>query len=134
MKKLLAFGLFLVFLSCQKDNNEIEYSLPSPEGLIHWDILKVEGENSVNVTDTLILDVYCPRSSSCDYITQLLSDEHGNRILVKAFGNTRENSPCLMFAIPQVLKYEFIPSKRGVYILEFIKRDDTTINFTVNVK
>lgn len=134
MKKLLALSLFLLFLSCQKDNIEIEYSLLTPEGLIHWDILKVEGKNSVSITDTLRLDVYCPRASSCDYITHMLSDEHGNRIFVKAFGNTRENSPCLMFALPQVLKYEFIPNKKGVFILEFIKRDDTKISFTVDVE
>lgn len=131
----LLFSLLSLFiLSCQKDDVKIEYSLPTPKGLIQWDILKVEGENFVNVNDTLRLDVYCPRATSCDYISLLLSDDYGNRIFVKAFGNTDTHSPCLMFALPQVIQYEFVPKKKGVYNLEFIKRDETIINFTVNSK
>ena len=132
MKKLAVLILTLCILSCQKNDGKIEFSLPTPEGLIQWDILKVEGENNVSVNDTLVLDVYCPRSNSCDYISLLLSDDYGSRILVKAFGNTDTDSPCLMFAIPQVIQYKFVPRKKGVYMLEFIKRDETTINFAVN--
>ncbi|WP_163711159.1 hypothetical protein [Mangrovibacterium lignilyticum] len=134
MKKVIVFIFSLLILSCQKDDSEIEFSLPIPDGLTHWDILKVGGENSVNVNDTLVLDVYCPRSSSCDYISQLLSDDYGNKILIEAFGHTNTESPCLMFALPQVLEYEFIPNKKGFYSLEFIKRDETKIIFTVDVK
>jgi hypothetical protein len=131
---LLLFSLLSLFiLSCQKDDVIIEYSLPTPEGLIQWDILKVEGENSVNVNDTLRLDVYCPRASSCDWISLLLSDDYGNRIFVKAFGSTNIG-PCMWFALPQVIRYEFVPKKKGVYTLEFIKRDETIIKFTVNSK
>jgi len=132
MKKFVVFIFFLLILRCKKD--DLEYSLRTPEGLTHWDILKVEGENLVHVNDTLILDVFCPRGSSCDHISQLLSDDYGNRILVKAFGYTNTDSPCLMHAVPQILKYEFIPNKKGLYSLEFIKRDETKIIFSVNVK
>ena len=134
MKKAVIFILSLFLLSCEKENVEIEYSLPTPEGLIHWDIIKVEGENTVSINDTLILDVYCPRTSSCDNIVQLLSDDYGKRILIKAFGFTNNDSHCLWFAIPQVVPYEFIPDKKGVYTLEFIKRDETKINFTIYAK
>lgn len=127
----LLSAMFL--LGCEKDNLEVEFSLPTPEGLVHWDILEVEGENSININDTLVLEVSFPRSSSCDYITHMLSDEHGKTILVKGFGNTRLNSPCLMFAIPQILQYEFIPNSKGIYRLEFIKKDETKIIHTVNV-
>ena len=133
MKKNLAFILFLLVLSCQKDDVGSEYSLPTPEGLIQWDILKVEGENSIGVNDTLKLDVYCPRSSSCDYVSQLLSDEYGNRIFIKAFGNTHQNTPCLMFAVPQVIQYKFVSTQEGIFALEFIKSDEAKIIFKVRV-
>ncbi|NJO93130.1 MAG: hypothetical protein HC831_32345 [Chloroflexia bacterium] len=120
-------------MSCQKDKKDIEYLLPTPEGLIAWDILKVEGENSIDVNDTLKLSVYCPRTSSCDFVTHLIPDEHGNRILVKAFGNTLKNSPCLWFALPQVIQYKIVSTKTGIFSLGFIKRDGTIINFTVKV-
>ena len=134
MKKAVVLILSLLILSCQKDDMKIEYSLPTPEGLIQWDILKVEGENSINVNDTLVLDVYCPRASSCDYISVLQSDDYGSKILVKAFGNTDTDSPCLLFALPQVIIYKFVADKEGVYTLEFIKRDDTVITFKINAK
>lgn len=132
-RNLIILFTVIFFMSCDKDNMETEFSLPTPEGLIHWDILKVEGENSINLNDTLILEVFFPRSSSCDYITHMLSDEHGNTILVKGFGSTRKNSPCLWFALPQILQYEFIPNMKGIYNLEFIKKDETKITHTVNV-
>ena len=133
MEKLVALSLILFTLSCQKTDVDIDYSLPTPEGLVHWDILKVEGKHSISLNDTLFLDVYCPRTTSCDYISQLLPNEHGNRILIKAFGNSRKNSPCLMFAFPQVLPYEFVPKNRGHFSLDFIKKDHTIIRFDVNV-
>lgn len=133
MNKLLVLILLIVFLSCQKDKKDIDYSLPTPEGLLEWDILKVEGENSVAIHDTLKLNVYCPRTSSCDYVSHLIPDEHEKRILVKAFGNTLKDSPCLWFALPQVVQYKFVSNKAGIFSLGFIKRDGTIINFAVNV-
>ena len=134
MKILLILLFSILLFSCQKDKRNIEYSMPTPQGFLEWVILKVEGENSIDINDTLKLNVYCPRTSSCDYVSHLLPDKHGNRILVKAFGNTLKDSPCLWFFLPQVVQYKFVSDRAGIFTLGFIKRDGTIINFTVNVK
>ncbi len=134
MKKSVIFILSLFLLSCEKDYSKIEFSLPTPEGLTHWDIIKVEGEHTLSINDTLILNVYCPRTSSCDNVVQLLSDAYDKKNLIKALGYTNRNSHCLWFAMPQVVPYEFIPDQKGIYTLEFIKTDETRIDFTIYVK
>lgn len=131
MKKFLILFLFAIILSCGENDIGVEYSQSTPEGLVHWDILKVEGDSTVAINDTLILEVYCPRTTSCDNVYQLLPDQYGNRILMKAFGNTRTDSPCLMFALPQVIRFDFVPNKKGVFTFEFIKRDNSKIYHTI---
>lgn len=123
----------LILISCEK-TEKIEFSLPTPEGLVHWDILEVEGSNIVNVNQKLILDVYCPRSSSCDHVGLLLSDRYDNRTLIKAFGMTQTDTPCLWHAVPQKIQYEFTPDMKGTFVLEFIKKDNTVIKHYVTAK
>ena len=133
MKHLKLSFLLLFLFSCQ-DDVSVEYSLPTPEGLIHWDILKIEGENVAMINDTLKLNVFCPRVSSCDNVVELMSDSYGREIFIKAFGFITSDSHCLWHAMPKVMQFNFIPKKKGVYVLHFIKRDETKINFPVIVK
>ncbi|MFV0378726.1 MAG: hypothetical protein ACK5JD_15645 [Mangrovibacterium sp.] len=134
MKQIVAAVLLVFLLGCEKDELEFDYWLPTPEGLAHWEILKVEGERSVNLGETLILTVFCPRASGCDIISQVLSDEHDNRIFIKVFGRTITDLPCSTAAVPQIIDYEFTPNKKGIYRLEFIKKDGARIIVPVQVK
>lgn len=134
MKQVVLILLMtLTFISCEK-TEIIEFSLQTPEGLVHWDILEVKGANIVDVNQKLIIDVYCPRSSSCDYVGILLSDRYDNKILIKAFGKTQTDMPCLWYAVPQKIQYKFTPDMNDTFVLEFIKKDNTVIKHYVTAK
>lgn len=125
-KKILTFiiVIFTVLFGCEQSSFEIPM-IEEPEGLIHWNISKVEGQTSGSVDNPITLDVFCPTSSGCDFITKLSSVNEGRTIYIKAFGGTRENSPCTMACIPIIAKYEFTPITKGRYTLKFISRDNS---------
>ncbi len=131
-------NVFIVFMAllligCEK-SSDIEFSLPAPEGLVHWDVVRVEGLNTVNVNQIISLDVYYPTSSGCDYVSEFVSDRYDNRILIKAYGNTIVDSPCTLAAVPKKINYDFITDKKGTFTFEFINRDESVIKHYVIVK
>jgi hypothetical protein len=129
MKKIVQLLITTIFIlsSCEKKNNIETSNIETPEGLVHWDVIKVEGQTSGSVNDTITLDVYCPTSSGCDYISEFLSDKNGNTVFIKAFGNTRKDTPCTMACIPIVAKYKFTSKSKGQFELQFIKKDNSVI-------
>lgn len=132
--KLLTFLLFtfiLLFTGCEKSTIDAP---KAPEGLLHWNVSKVEGPNTGFVNQSVILDVYCPTSSGCDYISKLVSDRSGKTISIRAYGNTLTNSPCTMAATPKIVKYEFTPDEKGQFILKFISRDNSVINHNLTIR
>jgi len=131
MKKtiLLLFTTIIIISSCEKNNN-----IETPEGLVHWDIMKVEGQTSGFVNDTISFEVYCPSSSGCDYISEFLSDKNGNTVFIKAFGNTRKDTPCTMAALPIVAKFKFTSKSKGQFELQFIKRDNSVIKHFLTIQ
>lgn len=136
MKKtiLLLLTAILILTGCEKKTNSDTNTIVTPEGLVHWDVIKVEGPTSGLVNDTILLDVYCPTSSGCDYISELLSDKNGNTVFIKAFGNTLQDSPCTLAAVPIVAKYKFISKSKGQFELEFIKRDNSVIKHSLTIQ
>ena len=136
MKKtiLLLFTTIFILSGCEKKNNIETNNIITPEGLVHWDVIRVEGQTSGLVNDTISFDVYCPSSSGCDYISEFVSDKDGNTIFIKAFGNTRQNSPCTMAAVPIVAKYKFISKSKGQFELQFIKRDNSVIKHSLTIQ
>jgi hypothetical protein len=136
MKKiiLLLFTTIFILSSCEKKNNIETSNIITPEGLVHWDVIKVEGQTSGLVNDTISFDVYCPSSSGCDYISEFVSDINGNTVFIKAFGNTRQDSPCTMAAIPIVAKYKFISKSKGQFELQFIKKDNSVIKHSLTIQ
>lgn len=133
-KKILTFTIiiFTVLFGCDQSSFEIP-TIEEPEGLIHWNILKVEGQTTGSVDNPITLDVFCPTSSGCDYITKLSSVNEGRTIYIKAFGGTLENSPCTMACIPIRTKFEFTPVTKGRYTLKFISRDKSIIEHHITV-
>jgi hypothetical protein len=137
-KKILLLIMTILILSgCEKKNNFdiIEgLNIETPEGLVHWDVLKVEGQTSGLVNAIISFDVYCPSSSGCDYISKFVSDKNGNTIFIKAFGNTLKDSPCTMAAVPIIAKYEFTSNIKGQFVLKFIKRDNSVIKHFLTIQ
>ena len=131
---LFLFATILVLSGCEKKNNIEPNIIETPEGLVHWDVIKVEGQTSGLVNDTILLDVYCPSSSGCDYISRFISNKNGNTIFIKAFGNTRTDTPCTMAAIPIVTKYKFSSKSKGQFELQFIKRDNSIIKHFLTIQ
>ena len=136
MKKtiLLLFTTIFILSGCEKKNNIETNNIITPEGLVHWDVIRVEGQTSGLVNDTISFDVYCPSSSGCDYISEFVSDKDGNTIFIKAFGNTRQDSPCTMAAVPIVAKFKFISKSKGQFELQFIKRDNSVIKHSLTIQ
>jgi len=136
MKKtiLLLFTTIFILSGCEKKNNIETNNIITPQGLVHWDVIRVEGQTSGLVNDTISFDVYCPSSSGCDYISEFVSDKDGNTIFIKAFGNTRQNSPCTLAAVPIVAKYKFISKSKGQFELQFIKRDNSVIKHSLTIQ
>jgi len=123
----------LILTGCEKNNSDTT-TIVKPEGLVHWDVIKVEGPTSGSVNDTIILDVYCPTSSGCDYISEFLSDKHRNTVFVKAFGNTLKDSPCTLACTPIVARYKFASKSKGQFELQFIKTDNTVIKHFLTIR
>jgi len=145
MKKtiLLLFTTIFILFGCEKnkiETNKIEtntiekISIDIPNGLVHWDIIKVEGQTSTLVNDTIVLNVYCPTSSGCDYVSEFISDKYGNTIFIKAFGSTRKNTACSQGAMPIVVKYKFASNSKGEFELRFIKRDYSVIKYFLTIQ
>jgi hypothetical protein len=136
MKKtiLILLTTILMLSGCEKKTNSDTNAIVTPEGLMHWDVLKVEGPTSGLVNDTILLDVYCPTSSGCDYISELLSDKSGNTVFIKAFGNTLKDSPCTLACTPIVAKYKFTSKSKGRFELQFIKRDNSVIKHFLTIR
>jgi len=136
MKKTIQFlfTTILILYGCEKINNTGPNNIETPEGLLHWDIIKVEGQTSGFVNDTISLDVYCPTSSGCDYISSFGSEKNGNIVYIKAFGNTRKDIPCTMAAVPIVVKYKFVSKSVGRFELQFIKRDNSVIKHYLTIR
>jgi len=136
MKKiiLLLFTTIFILFGCEKKNNIETSNIITPEGLVYWDVIKVEGQTSGLVNDTISFDVYCPSSSGCDYISEFVSDINGNTVFIKAFGNTRQDSPCTMAAVPIVAKYKFISKSKGQFELQFIKKDNSVIKHSLTIQ
>jgi len=133
MKHLLSVFLILVLVGCEQSSFEIP-TIEEPEGLIHWGILKVEGQSSGSADTPITLDVFCPTSSGCDYISKLSSANEGRTIYIKAFGGTLINSPCTMACVPIVAKYQFTPTSKGLYTFKFISGDDSIIEHRITVR
>jgi hypothetical protein len=126
---LFLFTTIIILSSCEENNN-----IETPEGLVHWDIMKVEGQTSGLVNDSISFDIYCPSSSGCDYISEFVSDKDGNTVFIKAFGNTRQDTPCTMAAVPIVAKYKFISKSKGQFELQFIKKDNSIIKHSLTIQ
>lgn len=133
MKYRLFILLIIVLSGCKQSPLEIP-TIEEPEGLYHWAILKVEGQTSGSVDKIITLDVFCPTSSGCDYISKLSSVNEGHTIYIKAFGGTLTNSPCTMACIPIVAKYKFTPASKGLYTLRFISSDNSIIEHHITVR
>ncbi len=135
VKYFLLTIIIILLVNCKKELNEKSFDGEAPKGLVHWNVGKVEGPNNGFVNQVVILDVYYPTSSGCDYVSQFVSDKsNGNIILIKAYGGTVENALCTMAAVPKIINYEFIPLKKGKYVLKFINRNGTKIihHLTIN--
>ncbi|MCX6238471.1 MAG: hypothetical protein NTY07_13090 [Bacteroidia bacterium] len=140
LKILFILVSFIGLISCGKNDSlgksdfSVEKSLiEAPEGLVHCNISKVEGSNTGFVNQTVTLDVSCPASSGCDYISKMVSDSRGKIISIRAYGNTSKDSPCTMAAIPIIVKYEFTPDEKGQFILKFVSRDNSVINHMLTI-
>ncbi len=129
MKKagIISMLFILIQVGCEK------FTLDTPEGLHHWDILKVEGPTSGYINQAISLDVTCPTSSGCDIVTEFLTDRHRNSFLIKAFGYTHDGM-CTQAAVPMVTEYEFSSSETGTFVLKFIKIDNTTIDHYITIE
>lgn len=128
MKRLL-MCLCVLLLGC----SEFEFEIETPEGLQHWDIVKIEGPTESRLNQELTLRVIYPRSSGCDVVSELLSDRNGTTIYLKAFGYTVTDSPCTLAAVPGTINFTFVPDKRGRYVFKFINRDRSVISHTVRI-
>jgi hypothetical protein len=129
--RTILFLLTAVFFltACEK-----KYDIETPEGLVQWNISKVEGQTTGTVNDTISLDVYGPTSSGCDYISKFSSDKNGNIIFIEAFGNTKSDVPCTMAAVPVIARYEFISVSKGQFELRFISRDNSVIKHHITIQ
>jgi len=128
MKRLL-MCLCVLLLGC----SEFEFEIETPEGLQHWDIVKIEGPTESRLNQELTLRVIYPRSSGCDIVSELVSDRNGTAIYVKAFGYTVTDSPCTLAAVPGTINFTFVPDKRGRYVFKFINRDRSVISHTAKI-
>jgi hypothetical protein len=136
MKKTILLLLTTIFIlaGCEKNNTIDTNNIDALEGLVHWDVIKVDGQTSGLVNDTISLDVYCPSSSGCDYISEFLSDKNGSTVFIKAFGNTRKDSPCTMAAVPIIARYKFTSKSKGQFVLQFINRDNSVIKHVLTIR
>ena len=136
MKTNFFLLLTVIFLltNCEKSENcEAPFNGETPEGLFHWNISEVEGPDTGFVNQAILLDVWYPTSSGCDYVSQFVSDNsRGKTIRIKAYGTT-SNSACTMAATPKIIQYEFTPLEKGKYILIFISKNETEIEHSLTI-
>lgn len=133
-KTLLCLAIIGLLIGCE-ESVENSFKGVTPEGLVHWNVLNVEGPTIGEVNKAVTFNVSCPTTSGCDYVSTFVSDDsNGKTILIKAYGNTTKNSMCTLAAVPIVVKYEFTLRAKGQYVFKFINKDETIIkhNFTVN--
>lgn len=132
-KTLVFITIISLLIGCE-ESVENSFKGVAPEGLVHWNVLKVEGPAIGEVNKAIIFSVSCPTTSGCDYVSTFVSDEsNGKTILIKAYGGTIQNSMCTMAAVPITVKYEFTPHEKGQYVLKFINKDETTIKYNLTV-
>ncbi len=104
------------------------------EELVQWNIINVEGPTVGVLNQAVTFNVSCPTSSGCDYVSTFLSDDsNGKTILIKAYGGTTKNTMCTMAAMPIIVKYEFTPHEKGQYVLKFINKDESVIEYDLIV-
>jgi hypothetical protein len=137
MKNLLFIVVTFIFIfqGCEKTTQDCnKFPDNTPEGLVHWDILNVEGPSTLLINQSGILEVLYPTSSGCDYVSEFVTVICGNNILVKAYGNTTQGTGCTAAAVPQRINYEFTPTEKGQFVFKFINRDNSIIvhNITIN--
>ena len=133
-KTFLLLTIISLLTGCE-DSVENSFKGVAPEGLVHWNVLSVEGPTIGEVNKAITFNVSCPTTSGCDYVSNFVSDDsNGNTISIKAYGNTTKNSMCTLAAVPIVVKYEFTPHAKGQYMLKFINKDESIIkySFTIN--
>jgi len=129
-RTLLFIVIIGLLIGCEKSVENSFKSVP-PKGLVHWNVLKVEGPTGGEVNKPITFNVSCPTTSGCDYVSTFVSDNsNGKTILIKAYGGTIQNSMCTMAAVPITVKYEFTPHEKGQYVLEFINKDETVIKYS----
>ena len=122
----------LMLTSCEK---EMPFNGVDPEGLVHWNVISVDGPTTGLVNQIMTFDVMCPTSSGCDYVSKFVTDNsNGKTLLIKAYGGSFENSTCTQSADPIRVKYDFKPTEKGNYVLKFINRDETVIKYNFSVK
>lgn len=133
-KTFLFVTIISLLIGCE-ESVENSFKGVAPVGLVHWNVLSVEGPTIGEVNKAITFNVSCPTTSGCDYVSTFVTDDsNGNTILIKAYGNTTKNAMCTQAAMPIVVKYEFTPHAKGQYVLKFINRDETIVkrSFTAN--
>jgi hypothetical protein len=136
MKKVLILFIFFAstFSNCEKADQVCDkFPENPPQGLVQWNILSVEGASTFLVNQPLTLEVTYPTSSGCDYVSEFVSVKCSNKILVKAYGNTIQNAPCTLAAVPKIINFEFTPDVKGQFVFEFINKDNSVISHTVTI-
>ena len=108
-------------------------SIEIPDGLVHWNILQVEGPSVATVNQTIELEVTYPTSSGCDYVSDFRIARSKNFVYVKAFGSTLRDTPCTLAAIPKKINFEYTPTRTGELIFQFINKDNSAITHKIRI-
>lgn len=134
MKKIHILLIFFIatLSNCEKANQVCDKFPDPPEGLVQWNIISVEGPSTSLVNQTITLVVTYPTSSGCDYVSEFVTVTCiGNKIRVKAYGNTTHDTPCTQASIPKTINFEFTQEVKGQFVLEFLNEDNSVISHTI---
>ena len=84
-KTFLFVTIISLLIGCE-ESVENSFNGVAPAGLVHWNVLSVEGPTIVEVNKAITFNVSCPATSGCDYVSTFVSDDsNGNTILIKAY-------------------------------------------------
>jgi hypothetical protein len=133
MKNIVVI-LFLASFLQGCEENSITESIKTRDGLVQWNIAKVEGPISATVNQAVVLEVTYPTSSGCDLVSQFGTTSNDNCIYVKAFGKTLNDSPCTLAAIPKKIDFLYTPTVKGDFIFKFLKTDNSYIEHILRVE
>jgi hypothetical protein len=137
MKKMLFFLISFIAVSagCKKAHQDCDkFPENPPEGLVQWNMSSVEGPTLSLVNQALTLEVTYPASNGCDYVSKFVTAEcSSTNILVKAYGNTIQDSPCTQAAVPKKINFEFTPDVKGKFVFEFISRDNSIFYHIITI-